>query len=73
MGWDNVGYNKAAPDDILITDAQVREIRRLHEKIDGVPAGTYAENTWHMERIEASQYIKKLRRKAGEPESSPMP
>lgn len=67
MGWDNVGYAPApSPDDIAITDAQTRELRRLCEKKDNVPTGTYAELTWEMTRIDASRRIDQLKSKVGE-------
>lgn len=60
MGWDTVGQGRKAPDDNMVTDAQQRQISRLQEWLDGVPAGSYGDNLYRMTRAEASNYIKEL-------------
>lgn len=68
MGWDNAGYSKVqhAEDDVKITDTQTSEMRRLCEKKDARPAGSYSDMSWEMSRIEASRRIAALRKQVGE-------
>ena len=61
MPWNDV--RRKAGDDVTLTDAQRRVIIGLQERIDRVPEGTYASNTYALTSREASLYIDELRAK----------